>query len=106
MVPSKWFVGLKSTAAIKTNEPRKIQLRSRRAIIAAGQGFFGDRDVLRIQNDLVGGRGNTDGHGRTAAAQDTEGLLGNPTASHTIEGIIGTTARALVQGCADLVLSG
>src|SRR3984885_14040224 len=104
--PSNEFVELQSTAAIKTNEPRKIQLRSRRTIIAAGQRFFGDRDVLRIQNDLVGGRGNTDGHGRPAAAQDTEGLLGNPTESHAIEGIIGTTASELVQGFADLVLSG
>src|SRR5579862_1691254 len=34
--PGNEFVELQSTAAIKANESRKIQLRSRRAVIAAG----------------------------------------------------------------------
>src|SRR5256885_15517050 len=101
----KGLVVFQPPAGKKTKGPRKSRSGPRGAIIAAGQGFFGDRDVLRIQNDLVGGRGNTDGHGRPAAAQDTESLLGKPTESPTNAGIIRTTAPERVQSFSALVPS-
>src|SRR5271167_4951234 len=47
------FVELQTAASVQADQARKILLRPRRSIIAAGQCLLAERDLLCVQGDLI-----------------------------------------------------
>src|SRR4029077_8832816 len=88
------------------DQAREIQLRSRRAVVAAGEHFLAGGDQLRIERDLILGSGNSNDHGGAAPTQHSPGKLRDLACADTIKRIIRTAAGELVQRLGGIVLRG
>ena len=78
------FVEFQSSTAVECNQPRKVLARSRRAIHAAGEGFFLKAQAGGAHAGGVCLRRHTDRHGSSAFAQAGVGLCDEP-AQTTLE---------------------
>src|SRR5450759_1430468 len=69
------FVQLELLRLVQCDQPREVLARTRRAVVAAGEGLFLEGDRGRLQRSVVVAARHAHHQGRAALAQGAEGLL-------------------------------